>query len=295
VGETGWPSAGRQREGAAPSLVNEARFTREFIAYANAHSLPNNFIEAYDQPWKKALEGTVGGYWGLYDADGNEKFPLIGPVIEDTHWWRGLLAGSIFAIILVSAAWINKVRPMLQLIAYALAGYALGAVLLLQWLYWMISNRNWQEWLCAVAWGVACDVIFIGALLPRSAYSKAMRIVLIAAEATMLFGLAYINLGLVFDARYRDFPTMFLVLPMIAMLIAKLNYSSQESISSGLHPLYTVMFCFWMLVSVCIIAWIEKLTNHQAIGWCICCLLLAWGWLPRISTRGTAQLTQTQP
>ncbi|MES1196174.1 MAG: hypothetical protein ABUL58_04430, partial [Steroidobacter sp.] len=63
VGETGWPSAGREREGATPSLVNEARFTREFIAFANAHSLPNNFIEAYDQPWKKALEGTVGGYW----------------------------------------------------------------------------------------------------------------------------------------------------------------------------------------------------------------------------------------
>ncbi len=78
VGETGWPSAGRQREGAVPSLVNEARFTREFIAFAAARSLPNNFIEAYDQPWKKALEGTVGGYWGLYDADGNEKFPLTG-------------------------------------------------------------------------------------------------------------------------------------------------------------------------------------------------------------------------
>lgn len=294
VGETGWPSAGRQREGAAPSLVNEARFTREFIAYANAHSLPNNFIEAYDQPWKKALEGTVGGYWGLYDADGAEKFPLIGAVIEDTRWWRGLLAGALFAVVIVSVAWMRKIRTPLQLIAYALAGYALGAVLLLQWHYWMISNRNWQEWSCAVAWGVACNVIFIGALLPQSAYGKVNRMIITGAEAVMLFGLAYINLGLVFDARYRDFPTMFLVLPMIAMLIAKLNYSSQESISSSLHPLYAVMFCFWMLVSVCIIAWIEKLTNHQAIGWCICCLLLAWGWLPRLSTRSSAQLLQTQ-
>ena len=27
-----------------------------------------NLIEAYDQPWKRALEGTVGGYWGLFDG-----------------------------------------------------------------------------------------------------------------------------------------------------------------------------------------------------------------------------------
>jgi len=294
VGETGWPSAGREREGATPSLVNEARFTREFIAYANAHSLPSNFIEAYDQPWKKIQEGTVGGYWGLYDAQGNEKFPLIGPVIEDAHWWRGLLSGAILAIVIVSVAWLNRIRSTLQLVAYALTGYALGAVLLLQWHYWMISNRNWQEWLCAVAWGVACDVIFIGALLPKSAYAKAGRTVLAAAEATMLFGLAYINLGLVFDARYRDFPAMFLLLPMVTMLISKFNYTSRESISSSLHPLYTVMFSLWMLISVCIIAWIEKLTNHQAIGWCICCLLLAWGWLPRLGVRGQTHMLQTQ-
>ena len=26
-----------------------------------------NVIEAFDQPWKRALEGTVGGHWGLFD------------------------------------------------------------------------------------------------------------------------------------------------------------------------------------------------------------------------------------
>src|SRR5205809_5438020 len=104
--------------------------------------------------------------------------------------------------------------------------------------------------------------------------------ILVAAEGVMLFGFAYVNLGLVFDARYRDFPTMFLLLPMVTMLISKLNYSSRESISSNLHSLYTMTFCFWMLLSASIIAWSEKLSNHQAIGWCICCLLMAWGWLP---------------
>src|SRR5438876_920503 len=33
-------------------------------------------IEAYDQPWKRQLEGTVGGYWGLLDSARRElKYP----------------------------------------------------------------------------------------------------------------------------------------------------------------------------------------------------------------------------
>ncbi|MES1196950.1 MAG: hypothetical protein ABUL58_08395, partial [Steroidobacter sp.] len=117
------------------------------------------------------------------------------------------------------------------------------------------------------------------------------RLVLASTEAVVLFGVAYINLGLVFDARYRDFPTMFLLLPMITLLISKINYSSQDRASSSLHPLYTVVFCFWMLISSIVIAYIEKLSNHQAMGWCICCLLMAWGLLPRLRN---PQALQTQ-
>jgi len=32
IGETGWPSEGRERENAVPSLVNQARYLREFMA-----------------------------------------------------------------------------------------------------------------------------------------------------------------------------------------------------------------------------------------------------------------------
>ncbi|HVI92264.1 MAG TPA: glycoside hydrolase, partial [Dongiaceae bacterium] len=39
IGETGFPSAGRQRELAVPSIVDEARYIREFIAYANSINL----------------------------------------------------------------------------------------------------------------------------------------------------------------------------------------------------------------------------------------------------------------
>ena len=68
IGETGWPSAGRMREGALPSRTNQARVVSEILALAKRENFRVNLIEAYDQPWKRQLEGTVGGYWGLIDA-----------------------------------------------------------------------------------------------------------------------------------------------------------------------------------------------------------------------------------
>ena len=70
LGEFGWPSAGRMREGALPSPVNQARVLHEVLALAKRENYRVNLIEAYDQPWKRQLEGTVGGHWGLYDAYG---------------------------------------------------------------------------------------------------------------------------------------------------------------------------------------------------------------------------------
>src|SRR4029079_9952407 len=68
LGEFGWPSAGRMRGGALPSPVNAARVLHEVVAQARLGNYLVNLIEAYDQPWKRKLEGTVGGHWGLYDA-----------------------------------------------------------------------------------------------------------------------------------------------------------------------------------------------------------------------------------
>ena len=68
IGETGWPSEGRMREGALPSRTNQARVVSEILDLAKQENFRVNLIEAYDQPWKRQLEGTVGGYWGLFDS-----------------------------------------------------------------------------------------------------------------------------------------------------------------------------------------------------------------------------------
>ena len=69
IGETGWPSVGRQRNESRPSLVNQARYVREFLQKAEERQWQYNIIEAIDQPWKRVLEGAVGGYWGVISAN----------------------------------------------------------------------------------------------------------------------------------------------------------------------------------------------------------------------------------
>src|SRR6202000_784432 len=66
IGETGWQSAGGMRDAARPSRTNQARVVSEILDLAKRQNFRVNLIEAYDQPWKRQLEGTVGGYWGLF-------------------------------------------------------------------------------------------------------------------------------------------------------------------------------------------------------------------------------------
>ncbi|MEP7312562.1 MAG: glycoside hydrolase family 17, partial [Pseudomonadota bacterium] len=147
IGETGWPSRGRQRDDAAPGRVNQARFVREFTAWAEAGSIQYNLIEGFDQPWKRALEGTVGGYWGMYDAAGKPKFPLQGPMQEDPQWQRGAWAAAASALLfgllgLLLRRGAHWSAPLIML----LGGAAAGSVAALQWRYLAASNRTTTEW-----------------------------------------------------------------------------------------------------------------------------------------------------
>jgi exo-beta-1,3-glucanase (GH17 family) len=49
------------REAARPSLSNQALVLQKVLAVARAKGYRVNVIEAFDQPWKRHLEGTVGG------------------------------------------------------------------------------------------------------------------------------------------------------------------------------------------------------------------------------------------
>lgn len=85
IGEIGWPSEGRNRGPATASLPEAARFVRALPGLAAAHGFDYNVVEAYDQPWKAQLEGTVGARWGLFDIDRVQKFTAAGPVEPFAH------------------------------------------------------------------------------------------------------------------------------------------------------------------------------------------------------------------
>lgn len=110
IGEVGWPSRGRMRERALPSPANQARFVREILALAARDGLAINLMEGVDQPWKRRLEGTVGGFWGVLDEERRAKFPLSGPVAAEPAWRFALVASAAAALLPILWAGLRRLR-----------------------------------------------------------------------------------------------------------------------------------------------------------------------------------------
>lgn len=99
ITEVGWPSNGRTEKEAIASEANEAIFLRRFLHTAEKNNYIYYLMEAFDQPWKLEIEGSVGAYWGVYDVDRQTKFEFTKAIIEIPEW--DFLAGLsvLFAII----------------------------------------------------------------------------------------------------------------------------------------------------------------------------------------------------
>jgi len=239
VGETGWPTAGRSRAAAVPGRVNKALFMHKFLELASAKGFDYNVIEAFDQPWKSALEGTVGANWGLFDSERHLKLRLDRPVVEDPQWFNH--AGLAALIGLLPAALFFRRRPE----TWRLFGF----VVLSQLLASLLIYAGWQGFahsysVTAGAWAAAklvlqilLAVVLIGTasrmLVPiRPAAPAGLIDALVRDGSLAAIGQAVyllqtlIALGLtaalVIDPRYRDFPTPDLLVPAYGMLAFKL-------------------------------------------------------------------------
>jgi exo-beta-1,3-glucanase (GH17 family)/cellulose synthase/poly-beta-1,6-N-acetylglucosamine synthase-like glycosyltransferase len=85
IAEFGWPSSGYNMHRARPGRIEQATLLRDFVTRAEAYGIDYNVIEAFDQPWK-TNEGSVGMYWGIFDAARTAKFTWTGLVSNSDHW-----------------------------------------------------------------------------------------------------------------------------------------------------------------------------------------------------------------
>jgi len=271
IGETGWPSAGRHRNGSAPGNVNQARYIREFLQAAYERQWRYNLIEAFDQPWKRVLEGTVGGHWGLYDSQLQAKFSLTDAIAErNDGWWPWF---SAFAGMLLFGLLGLRTRATGNITRNALAmlplGAAAGIMAYLQAGYLVTACRDILEWLALggvalVGW---VSLLALPALvLNQSATAKrwaGFSLWLLAATALICSAL------LLFDGRYRDFPLSLYLLPALQFgLMAKL--AGMENVTQPkafvYMPALAAIFSLTLL-------WLEPL-NLQLWAWLALLLLL---------------------
>lgn len=267
IGETGWPSEGRQREDAVPSRVNEALFMRGVVDLAQKNGWQYNLIEAFDQPWKRISEGTVGGYWGLYDSHRGEKNILSGDVSNLPHWkeWLAVTIALLGGVVLLAGKPLQGNATRVALIATFAAG-CLGS-----WLYQVfLDSRHWGEWLWfGTLFGL--NLVFTARLMlflnpAVSGWRFALQTWLAHHSQTLLVLLGIIAVWLtmaqIFDPRYRSFPTTALLIPALAYLLFPVRGPRLE----------LGIFATLVALSLPIMLWQETLLNVQALGWAVATL-----------------------
>ncbi|SDJ59429.1 Exo-beta-1,3-glucanase, GH17 family [Pseudomonas indica] len=99
LSEVGWPSNGRMRGGAEASQADQAIYLRTLLNTLNSKGYNYFVVEAFDQPWKVSDEGSVGAYWGVYNAERQPKFNFEGPVVEIPQWRILVIASVVLALL----------------------------------------------------------------------------------------------------------------------------------------------------------------------------------------------------
>jgi exo-beta-1,3-glucanase (GH17 family) len=294
IGETGWPSAGRMRDAALPSRTNQARVVSEILDLAKRENFRVNLIEAYDQPWKRQLEGTVGGYWGLLDSAHRAlKYPPNEAISNYPFWKLQMGGGMALSVLIFGAAGLTlRRRPWTPRpaawVAVGISATSAGILLGIaadKMLYESYGIGGWLGWGALLAAAIASPLLCANALMsgralptflellgPREQRTGSVLTILLGAAllVTTVIG-AETALGFVFDPRYKDFP--FAALTMAVVPFATLMLLNRPP--DGVRPIAEAVFAGVLAGSALYTGFNEGADNWQSLWTCAVYFLLA--------------------
>lgn len=298
IGEIGWPSAGRTRGYAVPSRVNQARFMREFTAQAGALGMHYNLIEAIDQPWKRAPEGTAGGYWGVLDSNRLPKFSLTGPVREWPEWQAGAIFSVCLAGLFLGFVLVRRKRPgAVPSLGIAGTGALTGTCL---WMLYPqtqamsigIPGQIWAACLLvlAAAGGIMMALQIAGLSDQRrrtptslAEVIKGLRQRSMSADQKLglcrwlvLLPAVIMAVLMAVDGRHRDFLTLAFILPALAIF-----FQARFSAGGDQTPPPEEAWMTLILLVAGPMA-VDHFGNWEALGWAATCLVFAVPGLPAL-------------
>jgi glucan 1,3-beta-glucosidase len=243
VGQVGWPSAGRMREWALPTPVNQARVVQDVVAAGKAGNFRVNLFEGVDQRWRGRLSGTAAAHLGLLDAEtGEMKFRWGGAVSNHPLWFYQGLLGVMLALVVFAAAFLaaRSLGPHAPARAdwRPIALIALPAGLFIGWAIAEVPQQTdsafeWAHATLLIALAVATPAAAAAAIVhekpiesfaalldadARRGTHPLIQFVLLLFILTVLAAIQ-IALGLVFDPGNRDFPGAILTGPAVALLV----------------------------------------------------------------------------
>jgi exo-beta-1,3-glucanase (GH17 family) len=291
IGEAGWPSQGRMRDHALPSRINQARFFSELLTLARQEGFRVNLFEAYDEPWKRQWEGTVGAHWGLLDGITRQlKYAEGAAVSNFPNWKLQLAAGlalslAVFAVALLAS---RGRRPHGFGPWLAVAACATSGGLLVGWAAEKALDESYgfdgglfQGLLLAD--GILLPLLCAGAVMtgrplpsfvelfgPREGRSRSWPALMLGAALTIAILVATeTSLGLVFDPRSRDFP--FASLTMLAVPIGMMTLLNPRKPGSRVAE---AVFAGLFMTSALVICVNEGVRNWQSLWTAAAFLLL---------------------
>ena len=287
IGETGWPGRGRMRAGAIPSRINQARYIAQILERARQENFRVNVFEAYDEPWKRQWEGTIGSSWGLYDGETRAlKYPA-GVGVTNYPFWKLQLGGGLLlgACVFAAAFWASRRRSNLprpeSWAAVAISATVGGVLLGLAAEKWLHESFGLFSWVmqspllaAAIAAPLVCSMAVMSELgLPtlRDLIGRAQSRVR-SPETIMLGGTlvvvtliaAVTALNLVFDPRWRDFPYPALTMAAVPLWMVTLFNRSE----SKANPKAEASFATLLAVAALYILFNEGFANWQSLWVC---------------------------